>query len=230
MISLPVSYETRHKHNLELRPYNSNLSAKNNTIHLSPCSVSTSIPARIRHHLTASAAFNTTATLHHVTTLPSGTTFDATIALLQNHDLLIKLDPEHASYETLPPAPSDSPNTKRYKVTDHMHALPKGLWDSTVTFESHITNLDDGVEWFVKAPLGLVQKTTWRLVRSEDVGKGKETVWEGEGKEGEWCLVEDAEIRASRLLVGTVKGKCESNWRGIHERFIGHLQGVPVKA
>jgi len=179
------------------------------------------------------AAFNTTVTLHHVTSLPPGTTFQAAITLLQNHDLLIKLDPEHASYETLASSPDTKPNTKCYKVTDHMHALPKGLWDSTVTFESQITNLDDGVEWFVKAPLGLVQKTTWRLVRSEDVGKGKDKVTgdgESEDKSETWCLVEDAEIRASRLLVGTVKGKCESNWRGIHERFIGHLQGVPVKA
>ena len=170
--------------------------------------------------------------LRHVTALPPGTSFEAAIALLQNHDLLIKLDPEHASYETLPPSPDTKPNTKCYKVTDHMHALPKGLWDSTVTFESQITNMDDGVEWFVKAPLGLVQKTTWRLLRSEDVDKGKEKVTADDESEdkSEWCLVEDAEIRASRLLVGTVKGKCESNWRGIHERFIGHLQGVPVKA
>ncbi|KAF2680413.1 hypothetical protein K458DRAFT_445338 [Lentithecium fluviatile CBS 122367] len=177
-------------------------------------------------------AFSTTANLRHVTPLPPGTTFETAMAALQNHDLLIKLDPEHAHYETLPSDADANPLTKRYKVTDHMHTLPKGLWDTTVTFESHITNMEDGVEWFVKAPLGLVQKTTWRLVRSEDVGKGKEKVVDDDASEdkSEWCLVEDAEIRASRLLVGTVKGKCESNWRGIHERFIGHLQGVAVKA
>jgi hypothetical protein len=155
------------------------------------------------------------------------------MALLQNHELLIKLDPEHASYETLPTSPDAKPDTKCYKVTDYMPGLPKGIWGSTVTFESQITNLEDGVEWLVKAPLGLVQKTTWRLVRSEDVGKGKDKVTEDDASsenKSEWCLVEDAEIRASRLLVGTVKGKCESNWRGIHERFIGHLQAVPVKA
>ena len=153
---------------------------------------------------------------------------------MQNHDLLIKLDPELAHYETLPPEES-APNTKRYKVTDHMHTLPKGLWDTTVTFESQITNTENGVEWVIKAPLGLVQQTTWKLVRSEDVGKGKEKVVEDDESsksedKSEWSLVEDVEIKASRLLVGTVKGKCEENWRGIHGRFVGHLKEVEVQA
>ncbi|KAF1958466.1 hypothetical protein CC80DRAFT_491030 [Byssothecium circinans] len=182
-------------------------------------------------------SFNTTANLHHVTPLPPGTTFASALTKLQNHDMLIRLDPEFASYEALPSDPADAPTTKRYKVTDHMHTLPKGLWDTTVTYESHITNTEDGVEWVVKAPLGLVQKTTWRLVKSEDVGKGKGKAVDGDGgdangtakeEKSEWCLVEDAEIKASRLLVGTVKGKCEGNWRGIHAKFIGHLQGAPV--
>jgi hypothetical protein len=151
--------------------------------------------------------------------------------------MLIRLDPELAHYETLP-SPEDSPNTKRYKVTDHMHTLPKGLWDTTVNFESLITNTDDGVEWVIKAPLGLLQTTKWTIVKSEDLGKGKEKVRDededGETKsreeKSEWSLVEDVEIKASRLLVPTVKGKCEQNWRGIHGKFVGHLQGVEVKA
>lgn len=117
-----------------------------------------------------------------------------------------------------------------------MHALPKGLWDSTVTFESQITNTEDGVEWVIKAPLGLVQYTTWKVVRKGDVGKGKEKVVEddesyksGEQK-SEWCLVEDVEIKASRLLVGTVKSKCEENWRGVHGKFVGRLKTVETKA
>ncbi|KAF2652002.1 hypothetical protein K491DRAFT_605800, partial [Lophiostoma macrostomum CBS 122681] len=174
--------------------------------------------------------FTTTATLHHTTPLPPSTTFAAALSKLQDHELLIRLDPEFASYETLP-APPDAPNTKRYKVTDHMHTLPKGLWDTTVSFESLITNTETGVEWVIKAPLGLVQRTTWRVVeggevqdevKAEGEGKGDRT---GDGNGEGLCLVEDVEITASRLLVGTVKGKCEENWKGIHGRFVGHLQG-----
>lgn len=110
-----------------------------------------------------------------------------------------------------------------------MHTLPKGLWDTTVTFESQITDIEDGVSWVVKAPLGLVQNITWRLVKSADLEKGKGKAAEDEeGAEvkSEWCLVEDAEIKASRLLVGTVKSKCEQNWRGIHGKFVEHLKGI----
>ncbi|KAJ4304679.1 hypothetical protein N0V90_000206 [Kalmusia sp. IMI 367209] len=177
-------------------------------------------------------SFSTTAKLHHVTPLPAGTSFEAAIEKLQNHDLLIRLDPELDHYETLP-VDEAAPDTKRYKVTDHMHTLPKGLWDTTVTFESQITNTEDGVVWVIKAPLGLVQRTRWTIMRHADVGKGKEKAAGDEGvateERSEWSLVEEVEIKASRLLVGTVKGKCEENWRGIHGRFVGHLQGVPVK-
>lgn len=104
-----------------------------------------------------------------------------------------------------------------------MHTLPKGLWDTTVTFEADITNTADGIEWVIRAPLGLVQRTTWRVVKRESLGdeKGANVTEEGEG---EWSLVEDVEIKANRVLVGTVKGKCEGNWRGVHGRFVGHLR------
>jgi hypothetical protein len=152
--------------------------------------------------------------------------------MLQNHDLLIKLDPELHSYEILP-SDDATPNTKRYKVTDHMHTLPKGLWDTTVTFESQITNTDDGVLWVVKAPLGLAQHTSWTIMRNADVGKGKEKAAaedESAVEKSELSLVEEVEIKASRLLVGTVRSKCEENWRGVHGRFVGHLQGGKGKA
>lgn len=177
------------------------------------------------------AALNTTAKLHHVTPLP-GVSFEAALEKIHDHDLLIRLDPELDHYETLP-CEESAPKTKRYKVTDHMHTLPKGLWDTTVTFEAQMTDTDNGLEWVIKAPLGLVQQTRWSIMRSAHVEKGEHAGDEGRvgGAQGddsggsEWSLVEEVEIRASRLLVGTVKSKCEQNWRGIHAKFLGHLQG-----
>jgi len=81
-----------------------------------------------------------------------------------------------------------------------------------------MTDTEDGILWIVKAPLGLVQRTTWRCLKREGLA-------EEDGEcEGEWSLVEDVEIKANRLLVGTVKGKCEENWRGSHARFCEHLK------
>ncbi|KAF1832865.1 hypothetical protein BDW02DRAFT_528800 [Decorospora gaudefroyi] len=162
-------------------------------------------------------SLNTTATLHHVTPLPRTISPTAAINLLHNHDFLIRLDPEYVSHEALPSSPS-SPAAKRYQVTDHMNALPAGLWDTTVKFEAEMTNLEDGISWLIKAPLGLVQRTTWRCLKTE---AGEEGQGEGEG----WCLVEDVEIEANRILVGTVKGKCEGNWRGAHAKFLKGLEG-----
>jgi hypothetical protein len=132
--------------------------------------------------------------------------------------MLIHLDPEYASHTPLLSDPS-SPATKRYKVTDHMNALPAGLWGTTVSFEAQMTDMEDGVEWVIKAPLGLVQRTTWRCLRRDTLGE------EDREGEGEWCLVEDVLIEANRMLVGTVKGKCEENWKGAHRRFLEFVEG-----
>jgi hypothetical protein len=106
-----------------------------------------------------------------------------------------------------------------------MHALPKGLWDSTVSFEAEMTNTDDGILWIIKAPLGLMQRTTWRCLKTESLADEDKV-----GTESEWSLVEDVEIKANRLLVGTVKSKCEENWKGAHGKFVGHLKAEEVKA
>jgi hypothetical protein len=50
-----------------------------------------------------------------------------------------------------------------------------------------------------------------------------EEVEEGE-REMRLVLVEDVEIRCSRLLVGTAKGKCEENWKGVHKRWLENLE------
>ncbi|KAH7402259.1 hypothetical protein DE146DRAFT_754849 [Phaeosphaeria sp. MPI-PUGE-AT-0046c] len=169
----------------------------------------------------SSATLRTTATLHHVSPLPPGTAREEAIKALHNHDMLIRLDPEHAHYEALP-TDAAIPEAKRYKITDHMHALPKGIWDSTVTFEAEMTDTEDGILWIIKAPLGLVQRTTWRCLRTESLAdEDKQAV---EGATSEWSLVEDVEIAANRLLVGTVKGKCEANWPGAHGKFMEYVK------
>ncbi|CAN9332437.1 unnamed protein product [Alternaria alternata] len=173
-------------------------------------------------------SLNTTATLHHVTHLPRSISFASAVSQLHNHELLIRLDPEYASHEIIPSDPS-TPAAKCYRITDHMNALPAGLWDTTVKFDAHMTDLDDGVLWIIKAPLGLTQRTTWRCLRTDTL----EEADRAEGVEdSEWSLVEDVEIKANRMLVGTVKGKCEENWPGAHGKFLKHLmaEGGETKA
>jgi hypothetical protein len=100
-----------------------------------------------------------------------------------------------------------------------MHTLPRGLWDTNVSFNAEITDVENGVKWVIKAPLGLVQTSAWSVEPAEE----KDGV---EGEEGRLVLVEDVEIRCSRLLIGTVSAKCEENWRGVHGRWVEHLNKV----
>jgi hypothetical protein len=44
-------------------------------------------------------------------------------------------------------------------------------------------------------------------------------------EEGEWCLVEDVEIRVNRMLVTTVKGNCEENLKGARESLLKFVEG-----
>jgi hypothetical protein len=87
-----------------------------------------------------------------------------------------------------------------------MNALPAGLWDSTVKFDCEITDIPSGVEWIIHAPLGIYQVTSWTIEKAEEPEEGV-------------YFVEDVSITCSRLLVGTVKGKCEANQEGVHKKF-----------
>jgi hypothetical protein len=166
-------------------------------------------------------ALNTTATVRNVTHFPRSVSFEQAVKQLHDHLLLIRLDPEYVSHEVLPSDPA-TPEAKIYKITDHMNALPAGLWDTKVTFEAHMTDLEDGILWFIKAPLGLTQTTTWRCLKTESLGDEDKGATSEE--DGEWSLVEDVEIKANRMLVNTVKAKCEDNWRGTHSRFLAQLK------
>lgn len=94
-----------------------------------------------------------------------------------------------------------------------MDALPRGLWDSTVTFEAVLTPTGNGTHWKIEGPLGYVQTSLWGIEGEE----GRD------GEEGNLELVETAEIRASWGLVGIIKKKILANSLGIHKRFLEEL-------
>lgn len=142
----------------------------------------------------------------HRTPLPSPITQASALAQLRNHDFLIRLDPELVEYTEEHPA-DPSPNTRYYSITDHMVGVPKAICDASISFKAEMTDVEDGVKWLVRAPLGLVQQSHWRLTE------------EGEGL----VLIEDVHLACSRLLMGTVRGKCEENWVKIHGNFRAKL-------
>lgn len=124
------------------------------------------------------------------------------------------------------PAPTMSPERQLiatgtppvcYSITDRVHALPVGLWDSDVVSTYEFIDVERGVFVRLRSPLSVTMETVW-TVREVEGSSG-----ESEG-ETQHELVEDIVISCSRLLMGTVKGTCESGWKEIHEKMMGHLK------
>lgn len=100
---------------------------------------------------------------------------------------------------------------------DSMHALPAGLYDTTVSFKAEMTDVETGIEWVIRAPLGLLQTSNWTIEqRGPEDGIGEE---KGKGL----VLVEKVSIAANRLLVMTVKSKCMQNYKLTHGKFVAKL-------
>ena len=160
----------------------------------------------------------------HVTPIPRVVSASKGIELLQGYDFFIKCDPHMIKYEALPNQPEPSPSIpadrghvakgspKCYQVTDKVHALPAGLWDSDVVSTYEFINIEKGVFVRIRSPLNVTMESVWEIK---------------EGPEGGLVLSEDILIKCSRLLVPVVKSTCESGWQGIHEKMLAKLQEEP---
>ncbi|EFW99711.1 hypothetical protein CMQ_29 [Grosmannia clavigera kw1407] len=130
-----------------------------------------------------------------------------------------------------------APLSRTYNVTDVVHTLPAGIWDSRVVSTYEMTNLEDGVFVRVRCPLSIVMDTTWsvEVAKAEEEDLGDELDVEAEAQDkaepetkadeqpGALELHEEIVIYCSRLLIGTVKSLCENGWQEIHKRMIARL-------
>ncbi|KAK3310687.1 uncharacterized protein B0T15DRAFT_519109 [Chaetomium strumarium] len=109
-----------------------------------------------------------------------------------------------------------------YRVTDVVHAIPAGIWDTNVVSTYEFTLIRDGIFVRIRSPLSVVIDTFWEI--REAAAKDDDGGDKGVGLGG-LELVEDMTITCSRLLVGLVKGQCEAGWAGIHAKMIARLEG-----
>lgn len=156
-----------------------------------------------------------------MTPIPDGVPASKGIQLLQGYEFFIQCDPHMIKYEALekqpdppPKIPNDRAYTavaapKCYQVTDKVHALPAGLWDSDVVSTYEFINIEKGVFVRIRSPLNVMMETAWEV---------------RDASGGGLVLVEDIVIKCPRLLVGVVKSTCESGWPGIHEKMINKLK------
>lgn len=153
----------------------------------------------------------------HSSKLPPKASRSQAIAMLHDHTFFLNCDPHLSESKPLNPiTPAEIPDTvkparptKSYSVTDIVHTIPAGLWDSKVVSTYEITDTADGLFVRIKSPLSIVMDTVWEIREVE--GGGLE-------------LFENIEIRCSRLLVGVVKSQCEGGWELIHAKMLGRLE------
>lgn len=124
--------------------------------------------------------------------------------MLHDKDFFINCDPHLAKYEatgevagpTLPERAKATGPTFSYKILDVVPNVPKAIWGSEVQSTYEFTNVEKGLFCRIQSPLNVLMEALWEIRDAED----------GEGLE----LVEDAEIKCSKLLVGLVKSQCEA--------------------
>lgn len=176
----------------------------------------------LSNHILRVALFNTTDSLKHTTPLPGDVNAAKGVEMLQGHVFFIQFNPHMIKYEAIdkpmdpePQLPTDRglhgvAAPKCYQVTDKVHALPAGLWDSDVVSTYEFINLEKGVFIRIRSPLNTIMETVW-------------TIQEKKGGGG-YELMEDVVIKCSRLLVGVIKNTCEGSWRDIHEKMVAEMQ------
>lgn len=154
--------------------------------------------------------------------------------MLHDKEFFIHCDPCLEKYELLekevadPSLPADRVTAKgptsAYKIVDIVENIPKGIWGSSVESRYEFTDVERGLFCRIKSPLSVLMDALWEIREAED----------GEGLE----LVEEADIRCSKLLIGIVKGQCESGgkftcplpftcqptYAGTHPRWEGRVQ------
>ncbi|KAJ2982742.1 hypothetical protein NQ176_g1191 [Zarea fungicola] len=165
--------------------------------------------------------FSTSTTLLHVSPVPEGIPASKLVEGLQNHVNYLRHNPHMAKYEPIPTPQDPVPTIPEdrgvkatgepdcYKVTDKVHTLPAGLWDSDVVSTYEFLNVEHGVFVRIRSPMSVVMESLWVTRETED---------------GKVELVEEQVITASRLLVGTVKSMSESGWKDIHASMMALAQ------
>ncbi|TPX16432.1 uncharacterized protein E0L32_003726 [Thyridium curvatum] len=188
--------------------------------------------------LSLSPVLNTTSTICHSSTLPEGVTREQAIAMLQDHHFFLECDLHMIHFEplaepevalTVPDGIEATGESKAYQVTDLVHTLPAGLWDSNVVSTYEITNKADGIFVRIRSPMSIVMDTVWTIKEAQAEGQ-TEAQTEAEGgsasssSTGGLELEEAVEINCSRLLMGTVRKLCEGGWREIHAKMLDRLR------
>lgn len=156
------------------------------------------------------AVLNGTSNIVIKSKLPPGVTRAQGVRMLHDDkDFFINCDPHLVKYEATGevadpvalPARAQRGTctgpTYAYKILDVVPNVPKAVWGSEVQSTYEFTDVERGLFCRIRSPLNVHMEALWEIRDADDGGGGLE-------------LVEDAEIRCSKLLLGLVKSQCEA--------------------
>ncbi|KAL9095753.1 MAG: hypothetical protein Q9165_002185 [Trypethelium subeluteriae] len=129
--------------------------------------------------------FRSSFTVSRQTTLPASVAKEDVLTLLHDHSEMITLNPIVIKHEQMQgpssPPPSlqqdetsasdqddifSSPAGAKYSITDQMSYLPGHLWDGKIVYTAWFANASDGLRSFVRAPMGVEIRGSWRVIPS----------------------------------------------------------------
>ncbi|PVI03003.1 hypothetical protein DM02DRAFT_626223 [Periconia macrospinosa] len=159
-------------------------------------------------------AFNSTDKISLKSTLPGGVTAEKALAVLHDHDFMIRCDRNLENYEDIThsgksrPKPVDAAlkptaSTKCYNIHDYVNNIPGGIVNPKVDSNVEYTNLEDGLFIVAMAPLGVVSSCRWKFEAGE--------------------LLIDLTFSCSKLLLPMVRSGFKENIEHINDTILRTL-------
>ncbi|KAK3335749.1 hypothetical protein B0T19DRAFT_407341 [Cercophora scortea] len=163
--------------------------------------------------------FSGSARVTKASKLPQKASREQAIAMLHDHEFFLRCDPLLAKFEVVaqetatPQLPEEVHaraigETISYNVTDVVHAIPAGIWDTNVVSTYEFTNMNNGVFVRIKSPMSIVMDNRWEIQGEDDALE----------------LVEDTAISCSRLLLGIMKSQCANGSVKMHAKMVERLE------
>lgn len=137
------------------------------------------------------------------TPMPTGTSRQAVLTILRDHEAMIRLNPLTYDPKTIEPPPLTSTEEldfQWYEIKDRIEYLPKGLWSSTIVYRACFRDREDSLETHTYAPMGIKTVSKWTVPEtSTDETRTQD------GAEGGTYLREEVEMTCNFLLLAFVK-------------------------
>lgn len=166
----------------------------------------------------------------YATQVKGQVTREQAIAALQDHAFFLRTSPNYVSVkedtqprggnihipDTIKEKMEDGSKTQCYEVVDKIPAvalfskLLPGM--GTITTCYQLTDTKDGMFIYLQTALGVSQERRWAV--EEDAGAA----------EG-FRIVEYVTINCSKLLLSSVLGQQEMNWKAVHASYVKKMGG-----